>query len=212
MPGGTCVAGKEILVGSKIGDWVRPVGAIEGEGLSPQILEYSGDGDLRLLDIIEVPVLGMTPIGHQQENWLIDEGRRWTRVGKLSSYLLRNFEDPVDGLWIDGESTICGLNDKFAVEMASAIKNSLRLVRVDKLDLKVWQPHIEFGDDRWRVYGRIWVSDTEYRLSVTDHEIEREYLAKPEGYYRIHNCYLTISLGKPFEGSIYKLIAAVMRD
>ena len=31
MPGGNCVAGKEVLVGGKIGGWIRPVGAVEGK-------------------------------------------------------------------------------------------------------------------------------------------------------------------------------------
>ena len=210
MPRGTCVAGKEVLVGGKIGGWIRPVGAVKGEGLPPWVRRYLDGNEPQLLDVIEVPVLDMVPDGHQQENWLVDERRRWTKVGNLSPRVLRNLEDPVDGLWIDGESTRSGLNDKFAVEDASTIEDSLRLVRVAKLDLKVWQPGKGFGDETRRVYGRFWVSGTEYRLSVTDPEIGREYLAQPNGYYSIEDCYLTVSLGKPYEGDVYKLIAAVI--
>lgn len=210
MPGGTCVAGKEVLIGGKIGGWIRPV--CDSEGLPPWVRKYPGGSEPQLLDIIDVPVLAMAPAGHQQENWLVDEGRRWTKVGNLSSRVLRNLEDPVDGLWIDGESTTSGLNDRFAVEMASTIKDSLRLVRVDKLDLKVWQPGKAFGDDKRKVRGRILVSGTEYQLSVTDPNIEKEYLAQPDGDYRIDGCCLTVSLGKPWKGNVYKLIAAVIRD
>ena len=131
-------------------------------------------------------------------------------MGTLSSRVLRNLEDPVDGLWVDGESTTSGLNDRFAVENASTVEDSLRLVRVAKLDLKVWQPGKGFGDETRRVYGRFWVSGTEYQLSVTDPEIGREYLAQRNGYYSIEDCYLTVSLGKPYEGDVYKLIAAVI--
>ena len=210
MWGGRCVAGKELLIGGKIGGWVRPVGVVEGEGLPPWVRQYSDSSEANLLDIIEVPVLDMVPAGHQQENWLVDERRRWTKVGNLSCRALRNLEDSVDGLWIDGESTTSGLNDRFAVEMADTIKDSLRLVRVDKLDLKVWQPGKDFGNETRRVYGRFWVSGIEYQLSVTDPEIEREYLALPDGYHSIEDCYLTVSLGKPYEGDVYKLIAAVI--
>ena len=212
MWGGSCVAGKELLIGGKIGGWIRPVGAIEGEGLPPWIRQYSNGSEPRLLDIIEVPVLDMAPAGHQQENWLVDESRSWTKVGDLSSKVLPNLADPVDRLWIDEEGTTSGLNDRFAVEMADTIEDSLRLLRVAKLDLKVWQPGKDFGNETRRVYGRFWVSDTEYQLSVTDPEIEREYLAQPNGYCSIESCYLTVSLGKPYKGDIYKLIAAVMRD
>ena len=210
MPGGTCVAGMEVLVGGKIGGWIRPVSDIDG--LPSRVRKYSDGGEPQLLDIIEVPVLGMTPAGHQQENWLVDEGRSWTKVGSLSYRSLRNLEDVADGLWIDGESTTAGLNDRFVVEMADTIKDSLRFVMVDKLDLKVWRPGKDFGNETRRVYGRFWVSGTEYRLSVTDIEIEREYLAHPDGYYTIEDCYLTVSLGRQYEGHIYKLIAAVISD
>ncbi len=209
MPGGTCVAGKEFLVGGKIGGWVRPV--CDNDGLPPWVRQYADRSEPQLLDIIEVPVLDMVLAGHQRENWLVDDSRRWTKVGNLTFRALRNLEDTVDGLWIDGESTKSGLNDRFAVENACTIIDSLRLVRVEKLDLKVWQPGKDFGDDKRKVQGRIWVSDTEYRLTVTDPEIEREYLEQPDGYYHIDDCYLTVSLGKPYEGDVYKLIAAVIR-
>jgi len=47
---------------------------------------------------------------------------------------------------------------------------------------------------------------------VTDMMIEREYLMKPQGEYpqNSKNIYLTISLGEPFNGFCYKLVAAVM--
>ena len=212
MSGGNCVAGKEILIGGRIGGWVRPVGAIEGEGLPPWVRHYSDGNEPQLLDIIEVPVSGAASTGHQQENWSVDDRRRWTKVGQISRRTLTELMDHVDGLWLDGDSTKSGLNDRFSVELARTIKDSLRLVRVAKLDLKVWQPGKDFGDEKRRVFGRIWISGTEYRLSVTDPEIEREYLAQRDGYYSIDDCYLTVSLGKPFQGNIYKLIAAVIRD
>ena len=208
MPGGTCVAGKEVLVGGRIGGWIRPV--CDTDGLPPWIRKYVDGSEPQLLDIIEVPVLEMSPAGHQQENWLVDESRSWTKVGNLSRRSLRNLEDTVDGLWIDGESTTSGLNDRFAVETADTIEDSLRLVMVDKLSLKVWQPGKDFGNETRRVYGRFWISGTEYQLSVTDPEIEREYLAQSDGCYSIEDCYLTVSLGKPYKGDIYKLIAAVI--
>lgn len=47
---------------------------------------------------------------------------------------------------------------------------------------------------------------------MTDMVIEREYLMKPQGEYpqNSKNIYLTISLGEPFNGFCYKLVAAVM--
>ncbi len=47
-------------------------------------------------------------------------------------------------------------------------------------------------------------------LWVTDPGFEREYLQKPDGDYEIDECFLTISLGEPYGGKCYKLIAAIM--
>ena len=40
--------------------------------------------------------------------------------------------------------------------------------------------------------------------------IQRKYLAKLDGNYEIGECYLTISLGEPYQGACYKLIAAII--
>ena len=45
---------------------------------------------------------------------------------------------------------------------------------------------------------------------VTDPGYERTYLAKLDGAYEIGECYLTVSLGEPYEGACYKLIAAII--
>lgn len=45
---------------------------------------------------------------------------------------------------------------------------------------------------------------------VTDPRIERAYLAKADGDYPFGECYLTVSLGEPFNEYCYKLVAAVI--
>ena len=51
----------------------------------------------------------------------------------------------------------------------------------------------------------------QYRLRVTDPVYERQYLQQPDGYYPVGECFLTISLGEPFQGYSYKLIAAIIK-
>lgn len=51
----------------------------------------------------------------------------------------------------------------------------------------------------------------EYALWVTDPNIERPYLAGEDGHYELGECYLTISLGEPFNDHCYKLVAAVVQ-
>jgi hypothetical protein len=45
---------------------------------------------------------------------------------------------------------------------------------------------------------------------VTDPEYELQYLAKPEGIYELGESFLTVSLGEPYDGYAYKLVAAIM--
>ncbi len=51
---------------------------------------------------------------------------------------------------------------------------------------------------------------TQYGLWATDPLIERTYLAKQDGTYRLGESYLTVSLGEPHDGYCYKLVAAII--
>jgi hypothetical protein len=67
-------------------------------------------------------------------------------------------------------------------------------------------------DGRNKVRARFAYRDTPYLLSVTDPGIERMYLMKEQGEYPLitRDLYLTVSLGEPFNGYCYKLVAAVI--
>ena len=74
----------------------------------------------------------------------------------------------------------------------------------------VCTPGEAFGNNKRRVQGRFRHAGQEYALWVTDPGFERAYLAKPNGIYDINECYLTISLGEPYQDACYKLIAAII--
>lgn len=85
------------------------------------------------------------------------------------------------------------------------------LVRVDTILLSVFSPGQAFGNPKRRIQARFSFDGNEYALWVTDPIVEREYLAREDGDYSLGKSYLTISLGEPFEGHCYKLVAAVIR-
>ena len=58
--------------------------------------------------------------------------------------------------------------------------------------------------------GRFRHADRKYALWVTDPGYERIYLAKPDGTYDLGGCYVTVSLGEPYQDACYKLIAAII--
>ena len=207
---GRCVAGIEIDEDGKRVGWIRPVSDRPEREVSEYERQYPDGSDPRVLDIIDVPLLKPLPHEYQQENWLLNPGSRWKRVGLMRWADLSRLADPPGLLWINGYHTYHGRNDKVPYGQAVRLRDSLRLFRVDPLVLAVFAPHAAFGDPNRRVQGRFRYQGVEYRLRVTDPVYEQAYLAKPDGEYEIGDCFLTVSLGEPFQGDCYKLIAAVI--
>ena len=207
---GRCVAGKELSGGRPVG-WIRPVSAREHEEVSEYERQYESGSDPRVLDIMDVPLLDALPKGYQQENWLLDPERYWVKVGRTAWNDMQPLADLIEPLWTNGHSTYNGLNDKIPLSLAGALANSLRLVRVDGLDLSVFKPGEAFGNPKRRVQARFRHDGKKYWLWVTDPGYERKYLAKPDGDYEIGESFLTISLGEPYNDACYKLVAAIIQ-
>ncbi len=208
---GRCIAGKELLAVGRSGGWIRPVSNREDQGVSEYERQYEDGSDPCILDIIDVPVLSPRPTGYQQENWLLDSDRHWERVSRVEWNDLVRLVDPVEPLWISGHSSANGQNDRVPVSMANSLDSSLRLIKIDGLELFVSAPGADFGNFKRSVQGRFRYSGMDYWLRVTDPDCEREYLQQPNGSYSIGECCLTVSLGGPYQGHGYKLIAAVIR-
>lgn len=164
---GRCVAGKELSGGRLVG-WIRPVSDRENEEVSEYECQYQDDSLVRVLDIIDMPLLDPRPRDYQRENWLLDPGYYWVKVGRATWSHLPYLADPVAPLWINGYRTYHGYNDKIPLALARGLKSSLRLVRVDHLTLSVFAPGEAFGNPKRRVQGQFWHSGMEYRLWVTD--------------------------------------------
>lgn len=167
--------------------------------------------DPRVLDIIEVPMIGPASLLHQTENHIIDADYYWTKVGVLPWAELKHLIDKPASLWLNGDSTYYGLNDRVKVEHASQITNSLLLIRPETLKICVEKEGEEFGNPRRRVRADFTYRGQKYILIVTDPVAERAFLAKPNGHYPLTATYLCISLGEPHtDGKCYKLVATVI--
>lgn len=208
---GRCIAGIELAKGGRLG-WVRPVSAREHEEVSEYERQYEDGSDPQLLDVIDVPLLAPRPKHFQQENWLLDAERYWTRVKRLGWNDLPGFVDPAGPLWLDGDSTYNGSNDRVSMTHVDRVTSSLRFLQVDRLTLRVFRPGAAFGNSKRRVQGRFNHAGALYHLWVTDPIYERAYLARPDGEHQIGESFLTVSLGEPYEGFSYKLIAAIIEQ
>ena len=207
---GRCIAGKEFLENGRIGGWIRPVSARDNEEVSEDERQYEDGSDPRVLDVIDVPVLKAQPKNYQQENWLLDPVYYWEKVRRVAWNELARLTDSVTPLWTNGSSTRNGKNDQISVSVANSLDSSLRLIRVDALELSVSAPGADFGNYRRRLQGRFRHNGVDYWLRVTDPTYERRYLRRPDGIYQIGECFLTVSLGEPFYNHVSKLIAAII--
>lgn len=205
---GRCIAGR-VWDGKKAGEWVRPVSARPEEEVSEYEREYEDGSDPRVLDVIDVPLLKAKPKHCQQENWLLDPEVYWKKVGRLEwKQVVALAEDPAR-VWVNESSTWNGRNDQISLETAKKLKSSLVLIHVKALRLRVFRPGADFGSNKVRVQGQFKHRGEDYWLWVTD-PVERTYKAKGEGEYAIGECCLTISIGEPYKGNCYKLIAAII--
>ncbi len=209
---GRCIAGREWSDNGVAGAWIRPVSNRSSREVSEYERQYENGSDPCVLDILVVPLVNRVPDGFQTENWLLHDEYYWGKAGEFSRHDLPKLLDTEERLWIDGDSTYNGLNDRISLELTNSLTHSLRLIRVEALTLSVFAPGEAFGNSKRRVQGRFKHSGQHYALWVTDPSYETKYLGKLNGNYALGACYLTISLGEPYEGSCYKLIASIIES
>ncbi len=205
--GGRCVAGKEYRTGIA-GSWIRPVSATQWGEVDPVSMTCADGHAPELLDLLTIPFEGAVPHTYQRENWAIDPTVTWTYAGRLGLEALPALCDDPPQLWVNGHSTAHGINDRIPVEIAERdVTTSLALIQPEWLRLVVSHPN-----DRQRVEGWFGYRGLSYRLVVTDPVIERRCADRADGRYGIDakTCYLCVSLGEPYNGFVYKLIAAII--
>ncbi len=205
--GDRCVAGREILASGRPGPWVRPVSSRPNDAVSEQERQYRDGSEPRVLDVVDVPVIKASPQEYQRENWLLDPERRWELIRRLAPSDLAHFTTREAQLWVNGHSSAEGENDRIPSSIAIKLPSSLRLIRVDRMELSV---RTDPYRSRRFVRGRFRHAQTDYSLRITDPVCEELCMQQENGDYPVGESYLTVSLGEPYEGYSYKLIAAVI--
>ncbi|MFF3859111.1 hypothetical protein [Streptomyces sp. NPDC002209] len=204
---GRCVAG---MVGDGSGEWVRPVSARVNREVSARERQYQDGTDPNVLDVVSVPLLRPQSHDFQSENWLLDPDCYWKKVDRVGWRKLLSLEQRPNTLWINGSSTFHGEDDRIPIEAAVTLPDSLKLIRITNLMLQVHTPGAMFGDQKRVLRARFSHKGNSHTLRVTDPEYELKYLAQPEGVYELGESFLTVSLGEPYEGYVYKLVAAII--
>jgi hypothetical protein len=198
--GGWCVAGK-IAHGASRGGWVRPVGANPGMGLSTAGIVLRACGRIAApLDIADLPLGAHQPYLHQSENVCVADGAWQLAEGNGSGLALDLLDHPAT-LW---GSSPWGANDRLPADAALEQPGSLLLVRVAglRLDCRVYP----WGK---KLRGRFAYRGSHYDLAVTDPGASALIPPGVSGIV-LPDALLTLSLGLPYDGFCFKLIAAIM--
>lgn len=205
---GRCVAGKEIC-DKKLGGWIRPVKEGGTGELSYQDIKFRNGGTPKPLDIITVPLVGYSPHTYQTENYLVDGKLHWIKSGILPMSMVPRLCDTPTTLWINGYSSFSGCNDRIPLDrVENEVSSSLYFIEPASLSIIV---ESEYNDKR-KVRTEFIFNEVLYRLAITDPDIEIKYLNRNDGTYRVNKpqVYLCVSLGEPYNGYCYKLVAGII--
>lgn len=207
---GRCIAGRE-FDGATWGPWVRPVSARPGHEISEDDRRYKNGAMPALLEVIDMPMQASQPHGYQSENHLIDDKFYWTPRGAVTwASLQAAVEDPGGLLWLNGDSTTYGENDRVSDQQIAALTKSLYLVRPADLTIIVAVEGGGMYPEKRRVRARFKLKGHRYCLSVTDPKVESVALNGEDGESPISEALLCVSLGEVWNGAAYKLVAAII--
>jgi hypothetical protein len=209
-PGGRCVAGRELSDG-EIGVWIRPINVQNGHAISESDLQFQNGTSADVLDVLTIPMLQPSPGGHQTENHVIAPDYYWRKEFRANWQHVVEATDAVAGaLWLTGDSSYHGRNDRVSETLAAGFDHSLMLIEPATLALVVGPESQYGGGSRRRVRAAFTFNRTHYNLVVTDPWIEAEYFAGSDGNFGIQNCRLCVSLSEVFNGYAFKLVATVI--
>lgn len=198
---GRCVAGKD----TKEYKWVRPQSPLSKTGeLTLRDITYEDWSEAKVLDIIRIPFGKPAPRIFQPENVEIVRGV-WQKTGSLEKGGIKELCDYPEHIWPYGKE-----NDRVDFEFISknGMDSSLLLIKPEAGVLLVNE--VTFGKQKLKCSFKY--NAVQYMLSVTDPVYEKEYRNKAAGSYKLpsQGIYLCISLGEPYNGFCYKLVATII--
>tara|TARA_Y100000590_G_scaffold356778_1_gene411190 strand:- start:3593 stop:4252 length:660 start_codon:yes stop_codon:yes gene_type:complete len=197
-----CVAGVEVLHDGSFGGWIRPVDSNFQDAIRKQTL----DGDqnrnpVKKLGVYNIEFTTSVPWKYQVENKEIT-GSKWTHTGNVDVRELEKIST-IDALpWVNGYSSHNGINDQVPEKYFNQTSASLALIFTQNLEVMVSNEY-----NRKSLRGIFSHAGTDYKFKITCPEFEE--LFNEEGSFPIGPTFLTLSLGEPYKGNSYKLVAGV---
>ncbi len=156
-----------------------------------------------MLDIVDVPLRSPQRDPSQPENWLVDEKSRWNYVGSLPVQELKRFVESPPNLWLELNTP----TDRISTEYISKLPptQSLYLLHLPK---SVVRPTLT-TKPAFRLH--FMYNGIPYRLRITDPIAVGRFTERMIGRseLQLRDVIACISLGTPFKGFHYKLVASI---
>jgi hypothetical protein len=191
--------------------WIRPVSERPDEEVDDRERCYRDGRDPELLDVIEMDLspAESSRLAYQTENCRIAPGNPWRKTGQWPWGQLSPFLDSPPRLWVTGESSANGVNDRVSLSDAAHFDRSLYLIEPESLLLVLGNEGDAFRKRKLRAEFRY--GGAMFRLSVTDPKAEAIFEQRKAGAYPVPDAYLCVSLGEPHTDNFcYKLVAGVI--
>lgn len=195
----SCVGG----VDSKTGEWIRLVSSDKKicEALTPEMITFENGVKCSPFDKVSVSVIKKIPIGHQPENLLIDETKKFRKIERVSLDDILQVH-PVENGRKDVSRFLENEHPYFNSREILEIKRSLYLIEVRNLKIykKTYQNNRVRYKATFNYLGKDYIN-----ISMTDPKYKVE-----------HDCeyktaIIMLSLGTlPFDdGNFYKFVVKI---
>lgn len=199
---GRCVAGIDV----SNQQWVRLVNP-NGEELSRHDISYEDGSTTQVLDIISVQLKSKESLYYQPENYVIDKGYWWEKIGEFKVGKIQSLCDNHEYIMLDqADFLTCGECNTMHPQY------SLMLIKPTMLEFQKIIKSFN-GRQRQQIRALFEYNGREYNLAVTDDNWEQQYNNLDTGWYKEkapQKFNLTISLGECFSGRHYKLVSSVI--
>ena len=218
--GGRCVAG----IRTDGGGWIRPVSRGSSGTLSRGHYTLDNRSEAGLLDVIEVEVSAPRAEPHQPENWVLGR-EHWGFIdwilGTPQWRLIERIEvakalPSLEQFTSHGPDLLCGQEGRVSYTDLnnSPAPASLALIEPSNVSFIV----AESSKGRIQTRAGFQFGGKHYALPLTDPKWERILSNSTLGIHRPESAgvtpqqrlFFTISLGEPFNGECFKLVAAVI--
>lgn len=212
--------------------FIRPISSDPARSLDPSQIAPRGMDDLPIFRTVLVPLLDPCPEEYQTENWLVDCNSPWWLLDEAhgrGSSIIGEVTTPPHPLWCLPNSndensgrynSQRGQRDRIPEAEAGALRSSLAIVNLETLRIDKWAADMPDGEPTFR--GNFKHNGRYFNLRITDLRIADLWNTLPQPFSRrpFENnprvepkhtgpVTLTISLGTPYEGYVYRLIANV---